>query len=173
MELFEAIRIRRSVRNFHPKAVEKEKLEQILEAANQAPSAGDTQGYEIVVVEEGFHLEQLWKALLGQTFTKPAPLALVFCANEKRSAAGYGARGKDLYCLQDATISASYAQLSATALGLSTVWVGAFKEEEVRKTLEAPDHIRPVVILPLGYSAEEPGRTSRRALSDIVHRDTF
>jgi nitroreductase len=93
MELFDAIRKRRSIRSFQPKAVEKEKLEQILESANQAPSAGDTQGYEIVVVEEGFHLDQIWKTLSDQTFTKPATLALVFCANEKRSAASYGTRG--------------------------------------------------------------------------------
>lgn len=173
MELFEAIRKRQSVRNYLAKHVEEEILVKILEAANQAPSAGDSQGYEIVAVDDSFLLSQMWKALSDQSFPKPAPLALVFCANEERSGAKYGARGKDLYSVQDATIAAAYAQLAATGLGLHTVWVGAFDEEEVRKTIEAPAHIRPVAIIPLGYSEQQPAPTSRRALSDLVHRDKF
>ncbi len=173
MELFEAIWKRRSVRGYLAKQVENEILDKILEAANQAPSAGDSQGYEIVVVDDSYLLNQLWTALLGQTFAKPAPLALVFCANEERSGSKYGARGKDLYSVQDATIAAAYTQLAATGLGLVTVWVGAFNEEKVREAIDVPAHIRPVTILPLGYSDEEPAPTSRRTLSDLVHRGKY
>ncbi len=173
MEFFETVKKRRSIRTYLPKQVENEKLEKILAAANQAPSAGDTQGYEMIVVEDAYLLDQLWKTVPDQTFVKPAPLAVVFCANEKRSSEKHLARGKNLYCIQDATIAAAYAQLAAADMGLGTVWVGSFNEEEVRKIIEAPEYLRPVAVIPLGYIGGDPPPTSRRALSDIVHRDKF
>jgi nitroreductase len=173
MELFEVIRKRRSIRKYQQKPVENDKLEKILEAANQAPSAGNRQGYEIVVVEDSAIRLSLAKASLGQVFVASAPLSLVFCANEKRSSAKYGERGKGLYSLQDATIAAAYAQLAATELELATVWIGAFNDEEVKTAIGAPNHARPVAILPLGYAAENPGPTSRRTLSDLVHRGRY
>jgi nitroreductase len=172
MELFDVIQKRRSVRVYDTqKIVEKEKLDQILEYTNLAPSAN--QGYEIVVVEEKFLLDQIWQVSSGQKIPVTAPLALVFCANEKRSSEIFGARGKELYAIQDAAIAAAYAQLAAVNLGLATVWVGSFKEAEVKKIIQAPDPIRPVAILSLGYPAEHPARSIRRQISDIVHRDQF
>jgi nitroreductase len=173
MELFEAIGKRHSIRGFLPKAVEGEKLEKILESANQAPSSGNNQGYEIVVLEEPLQIEDLNKSLLEQTFEKPAQLVLVFCANEQRSGSAFGDRGKKLYCIQDATIAGAYAQLAAQGLGLASVWVGAFKEEVVRKVIEAPDYIRPVGLLSIGYPDAKPAPTTRRHLSEIVHRGKF
>jgi nitroreductase len=58
--------------------------------------------------------------------------------------------------------------LAATALGLSTVWVGAFDDAAVRRVLGCPD-LLPVAILPIGYPAEEPKPTPRRSLADLVH----
>ncbi len=174
MNFTDVVKKRRSVRNYEEKKiVEKDKLNQILDSANLAPSAGDNQCFEIIVVEEQLLLNQLWENLTGQTFAHPAHLALIFCADEKRSAEIYGARGKELFCTQDATIAAAYAQLAATDLGLATVWAGSFNDAEVKKIIQAPAHLRPVVILPLGYAAEEPPRTVRRQLSDIVHVDHF
>ena len=60
--------------------------------------------------------------------------------------------------------------LAATALGLATVWVGAFHPGEVRRVLGAPAGIDPVAILPVGYPAEEPVSPGRRPLRDLVHR---
>ncbi len=174
MNFTDVVKKRRSVRNYEEKKiVEKDKLNQILDSANLAPSAGDNQCFEIIVVEEQLLLNQLWENLTGQTFAHPAHLALIFCADEKRSAEIYGARGKELFCTQDATIAAAYAQLAATDLGLATVWAGSFNDAEVKKIIQAPAHLRPVVILPLGYAAEEPPRTVRRQLSDIVHVTIF
>lgn len=173
MELFEAIGKRHSIRGFLPRAVEGEKLEKILESANQAPSSGNNQGYEIVVLEEPLQIDDLFQALVEQTFEKPPQLVLVFCANEQRSSSSFGARGKSLYCIQDATIAGAYAQLAAQGLGLATVWVGAFKEEVVRKVIEGPDFIRPVGLLLVGYPDAKPTPTTRRHLSEIVHREKF
>jgi len=63
--------------------------------------------------------------------------------------------------------------LAAYAMGLATCWVGSFQEEEVRSVLNLPDDLRPVAIIPVGHAAEKPEPTSRRALSDVVHREVF
>jgi len=149
--------------------LEEGKLLQILEAVRSAPSAGNLQAYDIVVVTEPTKKEALSRAALGQEFVAQAPVVLVFFANPERNAWRYGRRGEELYALQDATIAATYAMLSATALGLGSVWVGAFRDEEVRQVVGAPLHARPIALLPLGYPGERPSATLRRSLEDLVH----
>ncbi len=168
MSLWEVLEARRSVRAFHPREVESDKLEAVLRAANQAPSAGNLQAYEIHVIREAETRRRLAEAALGQSFLAQAPVALIFCAHPARSAK-YGRRGADLYCVQDATVAAAYAQLAATALGLATCWVGAFDDAAVCRVATLPPGQRPVAILPLGYAAEAPPPTLRRPLADLVH----
>ncbi|MBI5395625.1 MAG: nitroreductase family protein [Verrucomicrobia bacterium] len=169
MDMFEAVKARQSVRAYQAKEIEPDKLQAILAAVNQAPSAGDLQAYEVYLVRDGETKRALAKAALGQDFIAQAPMALVFAANPARATARYGSRGEQLYCVQDATVAVAYAQLAATALGLATCWVGAFEDEEVTRIMKLPAGQRPVAILPVGYAAETPRRTPRRALTDIVH----
>lgn len=170
MKFFDVLSVRRSVRIYADTLVENEKLDKILEAINQAPSAGNLQAYEVYIVMRTDQRKALAAAALGQNFMAQAPLALVFCAHAKRSAKKYGKRGADLYCLQDATIACTYAMLAVTALGLSSVWVGAFDEGKVGDIISAPHAHRPVAMLSVGYTAEEPRIRGRRSLSNLVHR---
>jgi nitroreductase len=78
-----------------------------------------------------------------------------------------GERGKKLYSLQDATIAAAYSQLAATALGLGSVWVGAFDEKEVLKVLGNPEQLLPIAIIPIGYCNEKPKPRIRKNLEEI------
>ena len=169
MEFFELVRARHSVRAFTARPVEPEKLQAILEAANHAPSAGNLQGYEIYSVQEGAKLNELGGAAVGQEFIAKAPLALVFCAHAARSAVKYGQRGASLYCIQDATIACAYAQLAASALGLASVWVGAFDDSAVRRAIGVGKDLLPVAVLPIGYAGEKPDKTTRRPLNELVH----
>jgi nitroreductase len=168
VELFEAIRKRRSVRAFAPRPVEEEKVQQVLAAANAAPSAGNLQGYRIYRFNGPAERGALARAAWGQQFVAEAPVALVFCADPARSAAKYHERGARLYAVQDATIACTFAMLAATALGLGTVWVGAFDDDAVSAVVGRTD-LPPVAILPLGYPGEEPEPAPRRALADLVH----
>lgn len=168
MELFEVIEKRRSVRAFAPRAVESGKVTRILEAANAAPSAGNLQAYEIYRITEPKQRTALARAALDQFFVAAAPVVLVFCANQPLSSAKYRERGARLYAVQDATIACAFAMLAATALGLGTVWVGAFDDAAVQHVLGTRD-LLPVAILPIGYPAEQPAPTPRRSLSDLVH----
>ncbi len=173
MQFFELIEARHSVRRFQEKKVETNKLQQILRAANSAPSAGNLQAFKIVVVKSEAKRQQLAAASLGQGFVGQVPLLLVFVADLKRSAGRYSNRGRELYALQDATIACAYAQLAAQELGLSSVWVGAFDAATVSDAINAGKDMLPVAILPIGYAAEQPFVTGRRKESEIIVEDEF
>ena len=135
-----------------------------------APSAGNLQAYQVHILRKQDKKEALAKAAFDQTFLAEAPVCLVFCADPSRSAPKYGERGTELYSVQDATIAATYAMLAAVDLGLSTVWIGAFDEEKVQE-LVGDRSVRPVAMVAVGYPAEEPQATPRRAIEEIFLGD--
>ncbi len=167
MEFFETLHARQSVRAYQARALEPEKIEAILRAANAAPSAGNKQAYQIFAVQARAALQKLGD---GRAYFDVLPLALVFCAHPARSGERFGERGAKFYCVQDATIACAYAQLAATALGLASVWLGRFDEELVCRAIGAGDDLLPIAILAIGYAAETPERKPRRTLEDLVKR---
>ena len=173
MDVFEAIKNRRSVRAYTSEEVSEEEVEKLIDAARWAPSAGNIQPWEFVVVRDAEIKRRLSIAALNQTFIEEAPVVVVVCANETRSERGYGSRGKALYCLQDTAAATQNLLLAAYALGLGTCWIGAFHEEEVRRALGVPRGVRPVAIVPVGHPAEEPGARPRRSIREILHYETF
>ncbi len=168
-DFFETVRHRHSVRKYYADMpVEEEKLHAILEMACAAPTAGDLQSYRIIAVKDAKTREALCQATKDQSFLCEAPVNLVFCADTGRAEQEYGARGKELYAIQDATIAASYAQLAIVAAGLGTAWVGYFDEQELSKRLNLEEGERPIAIITVGYPAELPEPTPRRPLDQIV-----
>jgi len=168
MEFFETVEKRRSVREFSEKAVDAKTLKKIIEMINLAPSAGGVQAYKITIVRDEEKRHELAIASLDQEFIERAPVVLVFSADKKQSELKYGDRGYELYAIQDATIAAAYCQLSAVALGLGCVWVGAFDILEVSRIIGAGEHEVPVAIIPVGYPAQTPERTARKDLKELV-----
>lgn len=173
MDVFEAIKKRRSIRAFTPEDVSKEEIEKLLDAARYAPSAGNIQPWEFIVIRDFKIKRKLSMAALDQNFIEEAPVVIVVCANEMRSGRGYGSRGATLYCLQDTAAAIQNMLLTACALDLGTCWVGAFHEEDVRETLDVPKGVRPIAIIPVGHPAEKPEIRFKRALSEIVHYETY
>ena len=169
MEFQELIQQRRSIRGFKSQPVEEWKLQKILEAVNEAPSAGNRQAYEVYVVRKPADRAVLAAAALAQDFLKASPIVLVFCAHPALSEARYGDRGARLYSLQDATIACAYAMLALVDLGLSSVWVGAFDDDAVWRAIGSPEGQRPIGMLPVGYAGEGPQPKSRRELTGLVH----
>lgn len=171
MDYFEAVKTRRSVRAFQKKPVEEEKIRRILEVMNLAPSAGNLQAYEVIVVKDLMLKDKLAKAASDESFISNAPVCFVFIACPERSSKRYGRRGSELYCVQDATIATTYAMLAVAALGLSSTWVGAFDEKAAARALGVTGDKRPIAILPVGYAAESPKGTPRRPISDVAFLD--
>ncbi len=168
MNVLDAIHARQSIRAYQAKPVEAEKLETILAAANRAASAANLQAYQIYVVRRPELKQGLVTAAAGQQFLATAPVVLVFAVDPARSAAKYGARGEQSYCMQDACAAVCNAMLAAVELGLGTCWVDAVDEALAGRALKLPPGHRAAVMLPVGYPAETPPRTTRRALSDLV-----
>lgn len=168
MHFDDLTRARQSVRKYSTQPVDEAALERILQIMNRAPSAGNLQAYEVYVARSSEARRALAHAANGQEYIEQAPLALVFCSNPARSAGRYGRRGTSLYSIQDATIACTYAMLAATDAGLASVWVGAFDTAAVRQAIGAPEDWTPVAILPIGYAAESPRLSTRRALTDLV-----
>ena len=167
MEVFEAIRDRRSIRKFKSQDVEKEKIEKIILAGRQAPSAGNLQARDFFVITDSDTKDKLTLAAYNQTFISEAPYVIVVCTNEERIKARYGERGTSLYMIQDASASVQNMLLAAHAQGLGTCWVGAYDDKEVHKIMKLESHLWPVAIIPIGYPAK--GAEERPKISDDVH----
>ncbi len=173
MEALTAIKTRRSCRAFKPEKIHKSVLYKILDAARWAPSAGNLQSWEFVIVEEETAKRQLASAALGQEFVAGAPTVVVVCADTERSAVKYGSRGKFFYSLADACAATQNLLIAAAAMDVATCWVGAFDVNQVRDVLRIPEGIIPIVIVPLGRPAEEAHPSSRTSLGNIVHFETY
>jgi nitroreductase len=173
MDVLETIKGRRSIRAFRDEEVSNGIVEILIDAARWAPSAGNIEPWEFIVVRNSETKRRLAEVALNQTFLEAAPVVIVVCADESRSFRGYGARGKTLYCIQDTAAAIQNIHLVAYSLGLGTCWIGAFREEEAREILRIPVGIRPVAIIPLGYRAEVPELRSRRSIIQMVHNEAF
>ena len=143
-------------------------VKKIIDVCDSSPSGGGLQSFEIYSIDNLEIKNQIVKASMDQEFIAEAPLLLVFCANPTRSSK-YGKKA-ELFSIQDATIAAAaYAQLTACALGLSSVWVGPFNEEKISTILSLPDNIIPIALLPIGYKDEEPQIKITRGSKEIFH----
>jgi nitroreductase len=173
MDILEAIKGRRSIRAFMARDVSEEDVWRLVDAARWAPSAGNVQPWEFIIVRNPETKKALAEAALGQFFIEEAPVVIVVCANENSSSRRYGVRGKALYCIQDTSAAAQNIHLAALSFGLGTCWVGAFDEDKARRVLRIPAGLRPVALIPVGYAAEEPAARVRKPLSEIVHDEFF
>ncbi|MHC1626189.1 MAG: nitroreductase family protein [Methanoculleaceae archaeon] len=171
-EFLSYISSRSSVRSFTDEPVTEDELNFMLRCASTAPSAGNRESWDVVVVDDEDIRAGLSEAALGQLHVREAPVALVVCANYVRSMSTYGERGI-LYAIQDATIAATYFMLAAHALHLHTCWTGAFDEDAVREVLDLPPHIRPIAILPVGHGRPSGERTGRMPPEEHLHRNTW
>jgi len=173
LDVLEAIKERRSIRAFTDEKVSEKDVERLIDAARWAPSAGNTQPLELVVVKDKEMKRKLSEAALNQTFIQKAPVVIVVCADLNRSSRGYGSRGERLYSLQDTAAATENILLAAQELGLATCWVGAFRDKEVAKAVKAPKNMKPVAIVPVGHPAERPLAPQKRSVNEIVHYETF
>lgn len=186
MELFEAIKNRRSVRKYKVTPVDDKTLGRVLDAARWAPSWTNSQCWRFVVVRDGNLKVQLAETLLaGTRATNPArdavqnaPVVIVACAEVgkvgyQRGSAEPATNKGEYWYMFDVALAMQNLTLAAHALGLGTVHVGMFDAPRVAAILEVPPGFRVVEIMPLGYSEGEPKATTRKELSEFVFYDKF
>jgi len=173
MDLWTAIDRRYSVRWFSSAEVSASTVRKILAAAIRAPSAGNRQPWHFIVVRREAVKHALARAAYGQGFVAQAPVVIVVCADPERSAVRYGARGRELYCLQDTAAATEHMLLAATALGLGGCWVGAFDPDAVKRVLRVPDGVEPEAIISLGYPFEEVDIPPRKTVDQFTFFETW
>lgn len=166
MDLFAAIRSRRSVRRFSGQAVPESLYAPLVEALLWAPSAGNLQSRRFVFVTQP-HLRRQLALAAGQEWLAAAPLIVVGCADAEIREK-YRSRGVELYAPQDVALAVGHMMLAAHAHGLGSCWVGSFNEAAVARHLELSRNLRPVVLVPLGFPAESPAAPGRRPVEELV-----
>lgn len=173
MDVFEAIKQRRSIRMYTDENVSDDDVNRLIEAALWAPSAGNTQPLNLVVVKDIEMKRKLSEAALNQASVRKAPVVFVVCADLSRSRKGYGDRGEQLYSLQDTAAATQNILLAAHALGLGTCWVGAFNDKQVAEIIKAPKDMKLVAMIPVGHPVGQAAAPKRRPVNEFVHYETF
>jgi nitroreductase len=163
MDLMQAIRARRSIRNYLDKPVEEVKLLAVLEAGRLAPSARNMQDWRFIVVKDAATRQKMAVAARDQQFVGQAPVIIAACGTSDLVMTC----GQPAYPI-DVAIALDHMTLAAASLHLGTCWIGAFYEDMVKEILGVPQEVRVVALLPLGYPAEEPAPRPRKILDDIV-----
>jgi len=163
---------RSSVREYDDTPVPEEEIEYLLKCASTAPSAGNLEAWDVIVVTEEDTRQALAEAAFGQPHLEQAPVILAVCSNYVRSMSRYGERGI-LYALEDATIACTYMMLAAHARNLQSCWTGAFDDDAVREILDLPQHIRPIALLAIGKGHPPGQQTGRMAIGEHVHRESW
>jgi len=165
-EIFNVMATRRSTRKFSKNPVEMWKIDKILAAADTAPTAGNYQGFEIFYVRDEKKKDSLVMAANNQPYVK-TPVVLVFCMNPDRIKLDFPKEVIMKFSIQDSTLAAAYSQLAASALGLSSVWIGMFDENKVKNIVGT--ELRPTSFLCIGYPVKRRPPKSRRQLKELIH----
>jgi nitroreductase len=191
MELFEAIKNRRSIRKYKTDPVSEDKINKILEAGRWAPSWSNTQCWCFVVVRDA-----KIKAKLNETMIKiklpdkeipnpaysalnSAPVVIVVCAEIGKAGSTRGPVGgeyvtdKGDWFMFDTALAVQNMVLAAHALGLGTVIIGAFDAAQAEKVINVPQGYRIVTFFPVGVPNQEGKAPPRKELSEIVIKDKF
>jgi len=169
--ILSVIKGRRSTRKYLNYDVSDEIIEKILEAAGYAPSAGDFQPYEFIVVKSAETRKYIAESC-NQPWMAEAPVHIVACTNMK-IASIYEERGMKLYGIQDTAMAVGNLMLVAESLELRTCWVGAFGEAQVSILLHCPEYVRPAAIITLGYSDEKVRAPEKHGIEKYAHREKF
>jgi nitroreductase len=170
METIKAIMTRRSYHQFKDEPVSDEQIKTILEAAMNAPSAGDGRPWHFVVVKDRQKLNMLADKIdEGNTMFKQAKAAILICGDPKKE-------GFPGFYPQDCSCAAQNIYLAAHDLGLGSVWIAIWsvppRIQGIKEVLNTPDSVEPFAIFPIGVPAEDL-KPEYRYDETLVHYDSW
>ncbi|MBU0764942.1 MAG: nitroreductase family protein [Bacteroidetes bacterium] len=179
--LTELICTRQSVRRFSGDPVEKEKLNECLEALRLAPSACNSQPWKVIVVDEPGLKDRVARATYGAAiafnkFVVQAPVIIVIVMEKPKMITQIGGRIKDKeYPLIDIGAAAVHFCLMATELGLGTCMLGWFREKEIIELLGIPGKKRIGLLIAIGYTKKgyKLRKKIRKKMDDIVSYNRY
>jgi len=169
MDVYEAIYGRRSIRGYTSQPISEDVVQELLKAAMAAPSAGNEQPWQFVVISDRQTLDAIPEYHEYASMLKHAPMAIVVCGDERLE------KYKGLW-VQDCSAATQNLLLAAHGSGLGAVWLGVHPAEDrvarTRELLGLPREVIPLAIVALGYPAEEKGPADRFDASRI-HRNRW
>ena len=169
------IRERRSILRFTREPVDDRKIETILEAGRWAPSFGNSQPWEFVVVKDATLRRKMSTIAAGVTIAQKgiesAPVVIVTCVDPRKDSSHF---------IEAGAVATHNMALAAHSLGLASYWIGIYSgkstngsaEEKVKRLLGVPQRHRVIAFLPIGVPAYHIVK-ERKALNEIVHYDTW
>lgn len=170
---------RRSIRRFQTKDIEEEQLGKVVEAARWAPSWGNTQCGELIIIKDQAKKNKLAEILSRKNpatlAVKNGPVVLVVCAGLKKAGFyndNHITKFEDWFMFDLGLITQNIC-LAAHNQGLGTVIVGAFDHDKARKILGVPASHEVVALIPLGYPDHQPPAPKRKSLEEFVHYEKF
>ncbi len=169
MDVYEAIRTRRSVRSYRDDPIPEEVLERVLDAARIAPSGSNRQPTRLILVNETKEKQKLVELCHDQAFIATAPVVVVACGRDLKYNRGeWMGRGS---VIVDVAIAVDHLTLAARAEGLGTCWIGSFSNSKLKELLRLPEDVDVVALTPLGYPQGDPfsGPTGRMPLDEFIH----
>jgi nitroreductase len=169
MDTLDAIFFRRSIRKYTDQPLPDELVKELLKAAMAAPSAGNEQAWQFIVIRDRLLLDAIPKFHPYSAMLKYASVAILVCGDLSRE------KYKG-YWVQDCSAATQNLLLAATAKGLGAVWTGVYPMEDrvagMQKLLGLPEHVIPLSLIPVGFPAEQPGRADRFDAAR-VHEDRW
>jgi nitroreductase len=174
MDVFEAIKGRRSIRKYESDPVPDAVLNEVLEAVRWAPSWANTQCWEVIVIREPEIKAKVAEALPptnpALSALRDAPVLLVFCAIRNCSGFKRGevTTDKGDWFMFDIGLAMENLCLAAHSLGLGTVIIGLFDAKKAESLLGVPENVSVVAMSPLGYPQGEISGPKRKELADFV-----
>lgn len=162
----EAIFARRSIRKYTDEPVSDEQLTQLLRAAMAAPSAGNQQPWQFVVIRDRNTLDAVPKFHPYSAMLAEAPLAVLVCGDlERETVKGYW--------VQDCSAAVENLLIAASAIGLGAVWLGVHpvseREDGCRKLLGIPANVVPFAIVSIGHPDEQKAPADRYDAERVHH----
>lgn len=175
----ELVRKRQSDRAYADKPVEPEKIEHVLEAARMAPSACNAQPWKMIVVTDPKKRMQIAdactsRALSMNHFSKQAPVQIILVEENANFTSKIGGLVKQIhYPHLDLGIVAAHICLAAADEGLGTCMLGWLNEKKIRAILDIPGDRKVMLVILLGYSAQETREKRRKKFKEVVSWERY
>jgi nitroreductase len=172
-DTLKVIRTRSVLRNYSAEPVDPDVVEEILEAMVSAPSASNKQAWSFVVVQKPENV-RLVRAFSPGIIGTPA-LIVVACIDQSRTARLPGHISQKIYQTSKLCVGMAVENLllSAHALGLGGCPVSSFRETQVRDLLGIPEHIEPLLVVPVGHPAQTPTPSDRRDKNEVISHELW
>lgn len=185
MSIIEQLKQICCISEFEDRDIDEALLATIVEGASWTPSAADAQPWEIIAIRESERKVAIVRALLDshlrprhggderRDWLAQAPVVLVVCLDHTRAKVRFGEIGEKLFGVQDTGAAIQNLRLVALEQGVKSCLIREFDRQQVAELLALPHHVRPLIMIALGFSPIEAKRRPGLPLEDILHHEQW